>query len=133
VRCTWALRTRPSHRASTFHGGDRSAIGVIYDRFVGNLDFFRSQIRSAWDWLETTVSDVTEAMANWWPPGTANSIGATYLHVVINPDVELNRLLYGAAPLIEREWAGDVGQGVAYDPDRFDDWVRGAAVDWLRL
>jgi hypothetical protein len=28
-------------------------------------------------------------MAKWWPRGTASSIGATYLHVVIDPDVEL--------------------------------------------
>jgi hypothetical protein len=46
----------------------------------------------AWDWLEDTVADVTNAQANWWPPGTANSIGATYLHIVINTDVEINRL-----------------------------------------
>ena len=66
------------------------------------LDFLRGQVRAAWDWLETTVSDVTDEQANLWPPGTANSIGASYVHMVINPDVEINRLLYGQVPIIER-------------------------------
>jgi hypothetical protein len=95
--------------------------------------FLREETRSAWDWLETTISDVTEEQANWWPPGTANSIGASYLHVVINPDVEINRLLYECVPIIERDWHGDVGQGAKYDPDRFDRWDRGITVQWERL
>ena len=71
--------------------------------------------------------------ANWWPPGTANSIGATYLHVVINTDVEINRLLVGTTPLIEASWHGAVGQNVPYDPERFDRWDRHVAVDWETL
>ena len=97
------------------------------------VDFLRQQVRRAWDWLETTVSDVTDEQANWWPPGTANSIGAGYLHTVINPDVEINRLLFGRVPIIERDWGGDVGQGTRYDPDRFDQWTRGMHVQWDRL
>ena len=79
---------------------------------------------------EETVADVTAEQANWWPPGTANSIGATYLHVVINTDVEMNRLIHRREPLVESKWNGDVGQGFAYYPDRFDRWVRHAAVEW---
>jgi hypothetical protein len=105
----------------------------FYDCLMDLLAFLRDETRSAWEWLESTVSDVTEEQANWWPPGTANSIGATYLHVVINPDVEINRLLYGCAPIIERDWHGDVGQGVSYDPDHFDRWDRGVTVQWERL
>jgi hypothetical protein len=97
------------------------------------LEFLRDQVRTAWDWLETLVSDVTQEQANWWPSGVANSIGANYLHVVINPDVEINRLMYGHTPIVEALWHGDVGQGVTYDPDRYDDWVRGTNVDWARL
>jgi hypothetical protein len=55
---------------------------------TGRIGVGLAELGVGWDWLETTVSDVTDAQANWWPPGTANSIGATYLHVVINPDVE---------------------------------------------
>lgn len=87
------------------------------------VDILRRQVRKTWTWLEETVGDVTAEQANWWPPGKANSIGATYLHVVINTDVEVNRLLLGREPLVEAQWHGDVGQGVDYDPDRFDRWV----------
>jgi hypothetical protein len=94
------------------------------------LDVLRRQSVKTWDWFEETVSTVTAEQANWWPPGTANSIGATYLHVVINADVEINRLIYHGEPLVEGPWDGNVGQGVPYDPDRFDRWVRHVAVHW---
>jgi hypothetical protein len=77
------------------------------------IDLLRRQFTKTWDWFEGTTSDVTAEQANWWPPGTANSIGATYLHVVINTDVEINRLILRREPLVESRWGGDVGQGVA--------------------
>jgi hypothetical protein len=100
---------------------------------VNEIDIVRSRSAKAWDWLEETVQDVSPAEANWWPPGTANSIGATYLHIVINTDVEINRLLLGRVPLVEAQWHGEVGQGGTYDPERFDRWVRHRNVDWAVL
>jgi hypothetical protein len=97
------------------------------------LDAFVQQTQVAWAWLEETVADVGSEEANWWPHGTANSIGTTYLHVVINADVEVNRLLFGREPLIEQRWGGDVGQGTRYDPEYFDRWERQVDVDWRRL
>ena len=95
------------------------------------LDVLRRQARKAWTWLKETVGDVSAEQANWWPPGTANSIGTTYLHVVINTDVEINRvLIFSREPLVETRWGGDVGQGVSYDPKGFDAWTRHVAVDW---
>jgi hypothetical protein len=90
----------------------------------------QSQSKDAWRWFEDTVRDVTADQANWWPPGTANSIGSTYLHVVINTDVEINRLIRRRKPLVESRWKGSVGQGAPYLPDRFDRWVRHVEVDW---
>ena len=49
---------------------------------------------------------------------------------MIKTDVEINRLILRREPLVERRWEGDVGQGFAYEPDRFDQWVRHVAVDW---
>jgi DinB superfamily len=97
------------------------------------LDVLRRQAQKAWDWFEEEVHDITAEQANWWPPGTANSIGATYLHVVINTDVELSRLLFGEEPLVETSWDGDVGQNVPYDPERFDRWDRHIDIDWEKL
>ena len=59
------------------HVGWSSILSKSNDWAIGTLDFLRQQVVSAWDWLETTVSDVTDDQANWWPPGSANSIGAT--------------------------------------------------------
>ncbi|RMH80597.1 MAG: DinB family protein [Actinomyces sp.] len=97
------------------------------------LTVLRDQARQAWRWFEGTVADVTAEQANWWPPGTANSIGATYLHVVINADVEVRRLVFDRVPLVEETFGGQVGQPGAYEPDAFDRWVRHSAVDWARL
>jgi DinB superfamily len=97
---------------------------------TSEVELLRRQSTKAWSWFEVTVSDVTAEQANWWPPGTANSIGATYLHVVINTDVEVNRLIRRCEPLVESRWGGNVGQGFVYDPDRFDRWVRYSTVDW---
>ena len=102
------------------------------DVFV-EIEVLRRIASKTWDWLEETVVDVTPEVANWWPPGTANSIGTIYLHVVINTDVETNRLMVGKVPLVEREWDGDVGQGVPYDAEHFDRWTRHVDVDWPRL
>jgi hypothetical protein len=98
------------------------------------VDLIRRETLEAWDWLESIVQDVTEEEANWWPDGVANSIGCTYVHIVINTDVEINRLLYGRDPLIESRWHGKAGTGVSYDSDRFDDtWARGVRVEWKLL
>ena len=95
--------------------------------------FFRSESRGRGEWFEATVDPISASEANWWPPGTANSIEATYLHVVINADVEVSRLVLDREPLVEGSWAGEVGQPGTYDPERFDRGVRHADVDWTRL
>jgi hypothetical protein len=100
---------------------------------MNEVEFVVWRSKRAWDWLEETVADVTSAQANWWPPGTANSIGATYLHIVINTDVEINRLILDRPPLVEAQWHGDVGQGGPYEPERFDRRVRHRDVDWAVL
>src|SRR4029078_12236170 len=109
---------------------------ILADSTTGvatELDVLRRQARKAWNWFEETVADVSAEQGNWWPPGKANSIGTTYLHVVINTDVEISRLIFSREPLVESRWGGDVGQGLPYHPERFDTWTRHVAVDWEML
>jgi hypothetical protein len=80
----------------------------------------------AWAWLEETVADVRATEANWWPPGTANSIGATYLHVIINADLELSWWLFDRTAVAD-------AIGWPYDLEHYDRWVRHADVDWSAL
>jgi hypothetical protein len=98
---------------------------------VTELEVIRWRSVRAWDWLEETVADVTTEQANWWPPGTANSIGATYFHIVGNADVELHRLLLDRPPRVEADWHGAIGH--PYDPEHFDRWIRDQDVEWPLL
>lgn len=74
------------------------------------------------------MADVTPEQAHWQPPGTANPIGALYVHAVAGEDGVVNALLRGGAPLFATTWAGKTG---ASEP-RFDmtlEWAQGLKVD----
>jgi hypothetical protein len=87
---------------------------------VDAVDVIRHATRRAWGWLEhTVVVDVTEEQANWRPPGTANTIGATYAHTIVTADEDINRVMYGRPTLLESRWNGQAGLGTEY---RFGDW-----------
>jgi hypothetical protein len=73
------------------------------------IDLLRFQVGQAQAWLEMTVSDITEEEANWQPPGIANSIGATYAHLIITADEDVNMLLYGGETLLATDWKGAPG------------------------
>jgi hypothetical protein len=93
---------------------------------VTEADTLSRLTEHAWGWLEETVADVSATEANWWPPGTANSIGATYLHVMINADLELSWWLFDRTPVAD-------AIGWPYDVEQYDRWIRHADVDWPRL
>ena len=97
------------------------------------LDLLRFQAKQAYAWLEMTVSDVTEEQANWQPPGTANSIGATYAHVMISADEDFNIQLHSRTTLIASAWAGRVGLS-ELPPEGFgwhwQEWASRVRIDW---
>jgi hypothetical protein len=89
------------------------------------LDEFRWQARSAFDWLESIVRDVTAAQAAWRPPGRANTIAATYAHIVRNIDEDLNHWLFERPMLADTTWRGRTGlaPGLSdFDPEHRIDW-----------
>ncbi len=97
------------------------------------IELLRHQITSAWDWLDTIVTDITEEQANWQPPGTANSIGTTYAHLVVTADAGFNTQLYGGMPLIATEFKGQVGLSKPFNASGgWDDWSA-VQVDWKAL
>lgn len=69
---------------------------------------FKQQAKDARDFLEQTISDVTQEDATRIPDGTALSIGANYAHVVTSQDMGL-AMLKGTAPLMATTWAGRSG------------------------
>lgn len=97
------------------------------------LDLLRFQVRQAQAWLEMTVSNITQEEANWQPPGIANSICATYAHLMISADEDLNMLLYGGETLLSTDWKGKSGLSELPPPEfgwDWHDWAKRVRVDW---
>ncbi len=90
------------------------------------VDVIRHEAKRAYGWLETIVGDVSAEQASWRPAGTANSIAATYAHVVIWADVDLTRHFHGRAPLLAGTWGARLGcderDPGEWNPDTEFDW-----------
>jgi len=94
------------------------------------IGLLRHQVKQSYSWLELMVSDVSQEQANWQPPGTANSIGAVYAHLMITADVGFNSQLHGGMPLIASDWAGRVGLSEMYPAGDWGEWALRVRVDW---
>jgi hypothetical protein len=99
------------------------------------ITYIRAQMKSAHWLLEETISDVTDEMGRFAPPGKALSIGAAYVHYVTGEDWIIQSLFEGVAPLMAGPWAGRTG--VSEPPPapgddhaaRFEAWSRRVRVD----
>ncbi|HET8847043.1 MAG TPA: DinB family protein [Ktedonobacteraceae bacterium] len=88
----------------------------------------REQIKQAHEFLEATIGDVTNEQAHWAPPGTANSLAATYVHAIASEDVAVNSILKGGSPLYASELAGKTGVN-EIQPLSTAEWARRVRVD----
>jgi hypothetical protein len=82
----------------------------------------RSNLADAHWLLEQVVDGLTEPQLHWEPPGTANTIAATYAHVVASEDAFVQGTLLARSPLGEQEWAGRDGISLPV-PRRGADWL----------
>jgi hypothetical protein len=73
------------------------------------VELLRQIVRDARQVLEGTMADVTQAQADFVPPGLANPLGATYAHVVYTEDVLVQGMLRQTAMLAASTWAGRTG------------------------
>jgi hypothetical protein len=94
---------------------------------MDQLDELRSEARASSEWLASIVSDISDEQANWRPPGRANTIAATYAHIVRNQDEDMNRGLLRRAMLSEGVWRGKTGCPPS------GEWETGAQFDWAAL
>jgi hypothetical protein len=67
------------------------------------------QLKEAHGFLEATMADVTQEVANYMPAGRANSVGACYAHVICGEDLAVNGMLKGGAPFFVSSHAGKTG------------------------
>lgn len=73
------------------------------------IDVVRASLADAHWLLEATIEGLTPEQVHWAPPGTANTIGATYAHVIGSEDAFVQGTLRGVALLGESDWAGRDG------------------------
>ncbi|MBI4570895.1 MAG: DinB family protein [Chloroflexi bacterium] len=97
------------------------------------IDEFRWQARASYEWLEAIVSDVTADQAMWRPPGRANTIAATYAHIVLNIDEDLNHWLFRRPLLREGVWRGRTGVPKGRSEIETREWERDIRIDWNAL
>jgi hypothetical protein len=98
----------------------------------------REQLASTHWLLEECVKGLTVEQLWWIPPGTANSIADSYLHIVLNEDDILQELLQGQSPLSLSLSRGKTGLSIlpgvhgagAHASSEWARWIRSVRVDW---
>jgi hypothetical protein len=98
---------------------------------VDAITVLRSQYKGAHDLLEATIRDVTPEQVAWAPPGVANPLGATYIHLLGAEDFMLSSVARPDKPLAAGDFAGKTG---ASEPSPgpgpgADEWARRVKVD----
>ena len=81
----------------------------------------RANLADAHWLLEEVVGGLTDEQTHWAPPGTANTIAATYAHVVASEDVFVHETLQRGATLERGDWLGRDGISLPV-PRRGADW-----------
>lgn len=90
--------------------------------------FLHEQVQLAHGFLETTMEDVTSEQAHWAPPGTANPLGATYVHAIASEDLAIHLALQGKEPLYSSTWTEKTGVS-EIQPLSTAEWARRVKVD----
>ncbi len=102
---------------------------------MDSITLLRQQSEMAHTVLESTMEGVTNDHAAWMPPGKAQTVGASYAHVVLSEDMIVNGMLSGQAPLFAATWAGKNGVSEPMPmpgPDwesRYHGWTQSVKVD----
>ncbi len=73
------------------------------------IEILLGQLKAAHDGLEQTMEGVTDKVAQFMPPGTANPIAGTYAHVVFTEDLFVHRFLKKNQPLFETTFKDKTG------------------------
>lgn len=104
-----------------------------FEAVSSRLDLLVAEAQSSYEWLRAIVEDVTAEQALWRPPGRANTIAATYAHIVRNQDEDMNHGFLGQPMLSEGAWSGRTGLPASWsDPDK-NEWEADAQIDWPAL
>ncbi len=72
-------------------------------------ELLRRAVSGARGVLDGTMADVTQAQADYVPPGIANPLGATYAHVVCSEDMVVQGMFRQLPPLFASSWNARTG------------------------
>lgn len=74
------------------------------------IEFIQQQFGGVRQLVSATLAGMTEEQLNWAPPGTANSIKVTLLHVVAGEDRFIQSVIQGKPVLWESQaWGARIG------------------------
>jgi len=74
------------------------------------LDYMHRQMTSVRSTVDMTMKDVTVEQFNWAPPGTMNTISATFIHLTSVEDHFVNGILQGKPRVWDAGgWSGKTG------------------------
>ena len=93
------------------------------------IGFLREQFRTGHELLRDTLADVTQEQIQWFPPGTANPLGATLAHLVMDEDSMIQSSLKGGKPLFASAWQGKTGLSPGPEGGDWAEWDRSVEVD----
>ncbi|HEX6817264.1 MAG TPA: DinB family protein [Ktedonobacterales bacterium] len=83
--------------------------------------YVRKQIATMRRFYQGTLKEMTDEQFNWIPPGTANSIKASLIHLLAGEDMNVQRVLQGKPLLWDAEgWNQKIG--VEVRPGRDQGW-----------
>lgn len=90
-------------------------------------DILLNQLKSAHAAFGQTMEGVTNEVAHFMPPGTANPIAGTYAHLIFSEDMFVHGFLKKTQPLMETSFKDKTGASEVQP----NDWVT-AYPKWLR-
>lgn len=74
------------------------------------IEYIRQQVDIMRRQTAAVVQDITDEQCNWPPPGTANTIGATFLHIIVSEDSFIHSVVQGKPRLWDTEnWSTKTG------------------------
>ena len=85
------------------------------------IDYMRRQMTSMRSTVETTLRDVTIEQFNWSPPGTMNTISATFIHLTSVEDHFVQGILQGK-PRVWDDQGWSEKTGVKKTPSIGENW-----------
>ncbi|MGV8025614.1 MAG: DinB family protein [Anaerolineaceae bacterium] len=85
------------------------------------LEYIHREIAGVRHAIEGTMQDMTEELFNWAPPGTANTISATFIHLLHSEDFFIQTVIQGKPEIWESEhWSEKTG--IPKPPSIGEDW-----------